>query len=289
VGSGTLSGFVRDLPLAIQTEAHFDPRVPGAPVQSFDTDLFRLYGQLPAGDPDFSLLRITAGSDFGLPSPGHTTLTQSGGNWNVDSFFDMTYRIDYIGAPSSPLAGRSGSTTGTARIRTGAGTCVHVPVNCDDQDACTLDACDPAVGACTHGPVSCDDNDACTADSCDPVAGCRHQPITPGEPSPATFQSQFQVVWPASPNATQWNTYRGTIPSNMLGSRPAASRYDQTCFESANAFGDGPTLTTDDTNPPIGRAFYYLVSGEGPCGESPIGHDSQGTANPNNAPCPTPP
>jgi hypothetical protein len=288
VGTGTLSGFVRDIPLAVGAEARFDPRVPGAPLQSFNTDLFRLQGQV-INDPDFALLRITAGTDFGLPSPGHTTLTQSGGNWNVDSFFDMTYRIDYIGAVSGPLNGRSGSTTGTARIRTGAGTCVHVPVNCDDQNACTIDACDPAVGTCTHGAISCDDNNACTADSCDPVAGCQHQAIVPGEPSPATFQSQFQVVWPASPNATHWNTYRGTIPANMLGSRPAASRYDQTCFESANAFGDGPTLTTDDAIPPVGRAFYYLVSGEGPCGESPIGHDSQAVANPNTSPCPTPP
>ncbi|HEV8202520.1 MAG TPA: hypothetical protein VGS03_21110 [Candidatus Polarisedimenticolia bacterium] len=288
VGSGTLSGFVRNIPLSIEAQADFDPRVPGSSVQSFDTDLFRLQGQL-GNDPDFSLLRITAGTDFGLPSPGHTTLTQSGGNWQVDSFFDMTYRIDYIGAPSGSLAGRSGSTTGTARIRTGAGTCVHVPVNCDDQDACTLDSCDPAVGTCTHNAISCDDGNACTADSCDPIAGCQNQPIATGEPSPATFQSPFQLVWPPSPNATHWNTYRGSIPANLLGSRPAASRYDQACFESANAFGDGPTLTTDDAVPPIGQAFYYLVSGEGPCGESPIGHDSLGAANPNTSPCPTPP
>jgi hypothetical protein len=41
------------------------------------------------------------------------------GNWNVDSFFDITYRIDFIGAPTGPLAGRSGSTTGTIRMMTG--------------------------------------------------------------------------------------------------------------------------------------------------------------------------
>jgi hypothetical protein len=289
VGTGTLSGFVRDIPLNIEAQASFDPRVPGSPVQSFGADLFRLQGQLPIGDPDFDLLRITAGSDFGLPSPGHTTLTQSGGNWMVDSSFDMTYRIDYVGAQGSSLAGRSGSTTGTVRIRTGAGRCVHVPVNCDDQNACTLDSCDPAVGTCTHAPVSCDDGNACTADSCDPIAGCQHQPIATGEPAPATFPSQFQVTWPASPHAAHWNTYRGTIPPNMLGSRPIASRYDQTCFESADALGDGALVTTDDAVPPVGRAFYYLISGEGPCGESPIGHDSSGAANPNLAPCPTPP
>jgi hypothetical protein len=51
-----------------------------------------------------------------LPSPGHTIFTQNGTGWTVDSFFDITYRIDFIGAPGGPLAGRSGSTTGTYRF-----------------------------------------------------------------------------------------------------------------------------------------------------------------------------
>src|SRR5204862_4402894 len=42
---------------------------------------------------------------------------------------------------------------------------------CDDANACTVDACDH--GACTHSPVPCDDGDACTVDTCDPAAGCR--------------------------------------------------------------------------------------------------------------------
>lgn len=98
-------------------EIHTTPRTPGDPVQSFDTDMFRLQGQLPPGDPDFDLLRITAGSGFGLPSPGHTTLTQlPDGNWNVDSFFDITYRIDFVGRPGGSLEGQSGSITGTVRL-----------------------------------------------------------------------------------------------------------------------------------------------------------------------------
>src|SRR5439155_305772 len=42
---------------------------------------------------------------------------------------------------------------------------------CDDANACTVDACDR--GACTHSPLPCDDGDACTVDTCDPAAGCR--------------------------------------------------------------------------------------------------------------------
>src|SRR5207247_5123626 len=108
-----------DLQATCQTASA--PRMPGQPLQSFDTEMLGLQAQLPAGDPDFDLLRITAGSSTGLPpSPGHTTLTQlPGGTWAVDSFFDITYRIDFVGHPGGPLAGRSGSTTATIRMAAG--------------------------------------------------------------------------------------------------------------------------------------------------------------------------
>lgn len=89
-------------------------------VQSFDTEMFAMQGQLPPGDPDFDLLRITAGGSFGLPSPGHTTLIrESPTTWVVDSFFDITYRIDFVGHPGGSLGGMSGSTTGTIRMQCG--------------------------------------------------------------------------------------------------------------------------------------------------------------------------
>ncbi len=119
-GTGPLTGYTRPLNIPVSFETHAAPRTPGSPMQSFDTDMFRFFGQLPPGDPDFDLLRITAGTDFGMPSPGHTTLSQSGGNWAVDSFFDITYRIDFVGAPGGPFAGHSGSTTATVRIWTGS-------------------------------------------------------------------------------------------------------------------------------------------------------------------------
>jgi hypothetical protein len=118
-GTGGLGGFNRNINIGLGLEIHAAPRTPFTPVQSFDTDMFRMFGQI-IGDPDFDLLRIVAGTDFGLPSPGHTTLTQLPGNqWAVDSFFDITYRIDFVGAPGGQLAGRSGSTTGTIRVATG--------------------------------------------------------------------------------------------------------------------------------------------------------------------------
>jgi len=115
-GFGNLNGYQRLIAMQMQGQTHTAPRTPGLPVQSFATDMFLLQGQI-IGDPDFDLLRITAGTGFGMPSPGHTTLTTvGGGNWHVDSFFDITYRIDFVGAPGSVLSGMSGSTTGTTRI-----------------------------------------------------------------------------------------------------------------------------------------------------------------------------
>ncbi|CAG0984301.1 hypothetical protein PHYC_01939 [Phycisphaerales bacterium] len=118
-GTGSLAGYNRVIPLPVSFEIHTAPR--GAPFsspQSFDANMHRFFGQIAGGgDPDFDLLRIVAGNDFGLPSPGHTTLTDvGGGQWNVESFFDITYRIDFVGHPGGPFSGRSGSTTGTVRI-----------------------------------------------------------------------------------------------------------------------------------------------------------------------------
>lgn len=85
-----------------------------------------------------------------------------------------------------------------------AGLCVDgVAPDCDDNEACTDDTCDPASGcvatpnqnACDDGdmctennmcadgacnlgtPVDCDDGVVCTADMCDPLTGCANPPI----------------------------------------------------------------------------------------------------------------
>jgi hypothetical protein len=120
IGTGGLAGYNRfaNIPLGAWQQDN-GARTNFAPVQLFPTDLTQLQGQLPPGDPDFDLLRITGGSAFGLPSPGQTRFTQSGPQWNVDSFFDLTYRIDFVGHPGGPVGGMSGSTTGTSHIFVG--------------------------------------------------------------------------------------------------------------------------------------------------------------------------
>ena len=109
-GTGVYAAYNRFLVIPVNGQTHSAPRTPFAPVQSFAMDLFALQGQITS-DPDFDLLRVTGGAAFGLPSPGQTVLTQSGTGWAVDSFFDITYRIDFVGNAAGPFAGRSGSTT----------------------------------------------------------------------------------------------------------------------------------------------------------------------------------
>jgi len=53
--------------------------------------------------------------------------------------------------------------------------CVHQPSDaaCNDGDPCTADSCGPAGCVNTPDPAACDDGDPCTVDSCGP-GGCVH-------------------------------------------------------------------------------------------------------------------
>jgi len=118
-GTGALAGFSRTISVPLFMEVHTGPRTPGAAVQDFPTEMVALEGQI-SGDPDFDLLQITGGSSNGFPGSGHTTLTERpSGDFSVDSFFDIVYQIDYVGAPGGVLDGISGSTTGSLRMETG--------------------------------------------------------------------------------------------------------------------------------------------------------------------------
>ncbi|MFH2035476.1 MAG: dockerin type I repeat-containing protein [Candidatus Zixiibacteriota bacterium] len=120
-GTGSFTGFNRNLAVPVFIETHSAPRVRAKSEGTFTTDLYRLHGEL-FGDPDFCTFRILGGTDIGLPSPGEITLTDLGdGTFNVESFFDITYQIEFEGCPGSMLDGLSGVTTGTARVEQGTG------------------------------------------------------------------------------------------------------------------------------------------------------------------------
>lgn len=130
--TGPLCTFQRTLDVPVDFQTYIGPQTPGASVQLFDTEMVFLQGQLPSNtDPDFCEFMITAGKglDPTLPkSPGHTMLVSLGvpgalGNtFDVNSSFDINYRIAFTGCPGSVLAGMGGpgfSTTGMVHMEAG--------------------------------------------------------------------------------------------------------------------------------------------------------------------------
>ncbi len=58
----------------------------------------------------------------------------------------------------------------------------RTPADCDDQNECTNDSCDPDTG-CVFEPKNCDDNEECTSDGCNPNTGASvHDDRFPGTP-----------------------------------------------------------------------------------------------------------
>jgi hypothetical protein len=158
-------------------------------------------------------------------------------------------------------------------------------VSCDDGNACTNDTCDPATGLCAHTATSCDDGDPCTVDACDPGTGqCVSGPgPAPDPPDAMYFMDPLALTWRTPVPGVHVNTYRGTIPATMLGSR--RDPFDHVCFEAADLGGDGPGQSTDYDIPPVGEGFYYLLTTATACAEGPTGFDALGNAQVPPNPC----
>ncbi|HEX2254485.1 MAG TPA: hypothetical protein VHQ65_14545 [Thermoanaerobaculia bacterium] len=119
-GTGTLSGYQRTITIPnVAVEVHTSKQTPGATQQSLATDMVRIQGTLPAGDPDFARFEIVGGTFNGQPSPGHTVGTFTGRDWKVDSQFEVGYTIEFVGAPGGKLAGYKGVTSKVTRMRAG--------------------------------------------------------------------------------------------------------------------------------------------------------------------------
>ncbi|MEM7052043.1 MAG: hypothetical protein AAF604_20410 [Acidobacteriota bacterium] len=118
---GPLDGYTRTLDVPATVRTKVGPRKPGQPVQSFQTEMLSIEGEV-VGDHDFAYLKISGGSESGIPSPGETTLSYAGnGKWHVDSKFEVGYNITFEGAAGSLLEGSGGTTTGSVSMSAVAG------------------------------------------------------------------------------------------------------------------------------------------------------------------------
>jgi hypothetical protein len=129
------------------------------------------------------------------------------------------------------------------------------------------------------------------AGSTSEFSGC--VPVQGAAPAPMADSVQMNhdagtglstLTWTTGPDAVGADSYRGTIPAGNMGSR--AQAYDHTCYERADAAGDGAAVSIDASSPPVREAFYYLVAARNACGVSSLGADSGGATRPNPSPCP---
>jgi hypothetical protein len=67
--------------------------------------------------------------------------------------------------------------------------CVNVEPKClcDDKNSCTSEYCDPLLG-CVYVIEDCDDNNSYTMDYCDPVSGCVHEDFVYELPSERAYK-----------------------------------------------------------------------------------------------------
>jgi hypothetical protein len=109
-GTGALAAYSEQLTVPLFTEV-LSLRGPGDPTPLFGTEMLQLSGGLPLGSsPTFCQLSILGGTDnTGPPNIGQVSLTPvGGGQFQVDSFFDVSYFMTYSGCPGSILDGLSG-------------------------------------------------------------------------------------------------------------------------------------------------------------------------------------
>ena len=177
--------------------------------------------------------------------------------------------------------------------------CVHTnnAAACNDGNACTtVDTCNG--GACVGGAVlNCEDNNPCTDDGCDPLSGCVHAnnsaPCTDGDPctvgdtcgagacqagTPITAPPEVQSVtaaadkatfsWSTATYAAQYDVLRGSTSAFPVG--PGGG--DESCFDNLAA----PSVS-DTSIPAPSAGFWYLARGENACGIGTFGTRSNGS------------
>lgn len=114
-GGGTLTGFHHVFTMPAKFEVHSAPHKPGADIDTFETNMYRIEGS--GSDDVFASLRLVGGTGNGYPSPGQMTLISKGDEVVVDSFFNVGFRLEFTGAKGGPFEGVSDAVEGNVTMR----------------------------------------------------------------------------------------------------------------------------------------------------------------------------
>ena len=164
-----------------------------------------------------------------------------------------------------------------------AGACVAgAPVVCNDSNACTDDACNPATGLCVFtidNTNSCTDGNACTSDAC--VNGsCVPTVLAPAEVTGLLIDRRqpTKIMWTAVPGALLYDLASSTLSDLRLHGTATA-----TCAKNDIS---GTTTNDNRSDPAIGDGYYYMIRAQSTCGSGTYGYHTNGSERLPTAACP---
>ncbi len=174
-------------------------------------------------------------------------------------------------APAPPGTSCDDASACTGGDVCSGGVCFGVPLDCQDNVACTLDSCDPKAGCVNVANVgACGDNDACTDDVCDPIGGCIHQAKTgvPCDDANSCTQGEQCGLGPNGPKCfggTQINCDDKNVctsDSCSLATGQCSHVKAVGCCASAADCSDGNACTVDSCT---ANQCVFVASGDPTC------------------------
>jgi hypothetical protein len=165
------------------------------------------------------------------------------------------------------------------------GSAWQVSQSCVDNDACTVDTCDPKALSCSHAPLPCEDGNPCTVDTCSNGV-CAHAAGTNlacDDGDPCSGPDFCVGTSCAAPPVGKVVTVVGTGAAGMVNGSEAVAQFNQPSGMARMA--DGSILIADLGNclirrwvPGVGVSTYAgvsclgIASTEGPAGQVFFAH-----------------
>ena len=96
------------------------PHQPGAPIDTFATNMVRIEGSTTAPNELFDYVHLVGGTANGYNSPGQMSIIDKGDSVLIDSFFNVGFRLEFRGAAGGPLEGLEDAVVGNVTMRSQA-------------------------------------------------------------------------------------------------------------------------------------------------------------------------